>query len=132
MPCGYIDDGYTLDGYIKESPGIYPAVRFKYRPLTVEQRIRLFDGWSRLTALEHVRKTTETLARQICGWDLADQHGRTVDCRDPATHRRLAPALHERLLDVICGSAAADPDPDSALSADDGEGFADASPEGNF
>ena len=63
MTCGFIDDGYTLDGFVKELPGIYGAVRFKYRPLTVEQRVRLFESWSTLPALDQISRTTSA-ARQ--------------------------------------------------------------------
>ena len=58
MTTGFIEDGYTLDGFVKELPGIYGAVRFKYRPLTVEQRVRLFENWATLPALDQISRTT--------------------------------------------------------------------------
>jgi hypothetical protein len=110
MACGYIEDGYTLDGFVKESPGIYAAVRFKYRPLTVEERVRLFENWSTLPALEQVGRTTSALARQIVQWDLKDAKGRPIAVADARNFRRLSPPLHERLLDIVCGTSAPDPD----------------------
>ena len=38
MESAYIDDGYTIDGYIKAAPGMYPALRFRYRPTTPTER----------------------------------------------------------------------------------------------
>jgi hypothetical protein len=112
MTCGFIDDGYTLDGFVKELPGIYGAVRFKYRPLTVEQRVRLFESWSTLPALDQISRTTSALARQIVQWDMKDAKGRPIPCNEPRSFRRLSPPLHERLLDIVCGSSPPDADPD--------------------
>jgi len=117
MTCGVIDDGYTLDGYIKESPDIYPAVRFKYRPLTVEQRVRLFEGWSNLPSLDQIGRTTTALSKQIVQWDIKDPKGRPIPSSEPRSFRRLSPPLHECLLDIVCGLRAPDADPD-AQSAD--------------
>src|SRR5271163_3804790 len=78
MTTGFIEDGYTLDGFVKELPGIYGAVRFKYRPLTVEQRVRLFENWATLPALDQISRTTSALARQIVQWDLKDAKGRPI------------------------------------------------------
>ena len=111
MACGYIEDGYTLSGYIKELPGIYGAVHFKHRPLTVEQRIRLFEGFGALQAIDQIGRTTTALSKQIIEWDLQDAKGRPVSCGDAKVFRRLSPPLHERLLDIVGGAAAPDPDP---------------------
>ena len=66
MLCGYIDDGYTLDGFIKESPGIFGAVRFKYRPLTVEEHLRVFENWATLSAAEQIGRTTTHWPGRSC------------------------------------------------------------------
>jgi hypothetical protein len=111
MLSGYIDDGYTLDGFIKESTGIFGAVRFKYRPLTVEERLRVFENWANLSAAEQISRTTSALARQIVQWNLTDAGGRAIPTGEPRNFRRLSPPLHERLLDIICGLSAPDCDP---------------------
>jgi hypothetical protein len=130
MVCGFINDGYTLNGYLKEAPGIHPAVRFKYRPLTVEGRIRLFDGWSALPALDQISRTTTMLAKQISQWDLKDAKGGAVSSAEPRNFRRLPPLLHERLLEVIGGISPPDPDPEANAEASDDD-YADKSAEGN-
>jgi hypothetical protein len=117
MTCGFIEDGYTLDGFVKESPGIYGAVRFKYRPLTVEQRVRLFENWATLPALDQISRTTSALAKQIVQWDMKDAKGRPIACNEPRSFRRLSPPLHERLLDIVCGINSPDSDPDKAEQA---------------
>jgi hypothetical protein len=125
MTCGFIDDGYTLDGFVKELPGIYSAVRFKYRPLTVEQRVRLFESWSTLPALDQISRTTGALAKQIVQWDMKDAKGRPIPCNEPRSFRRLSPPLHERLLDIVCGINAPDSDPEPQSATPDGTNYAE-------
>ena len=120
MTTGFIEDGYTLDGFVKELPGIYGAVRFKYRPLTVEQRVRLFENWASLPALDQISRTTGALAKQIVQWDMKDAKGRPIACTEPRSFRRLSPPLHERLLDIVCGINAPDSDPDAAAGQAEG------------
>ena len=125
MTIGFIEDGYTLDGFVKELPGIYGAVRFKYRPLTVEQRVRLFENWATLPALDQISRTTSALSKQIVQWDMKDAKGRPIACNEPRSFRRLSPPLHERLLDIVCGINSPDSDPEAQAGPPDGTNYAE-------
>jgi hypothetical protein len=131
MVCGYIDDGYTLGGFAKESPGIYPEVRFEYRPAPSEETLPHFDGYKDLSPKEQLARTASMLARHLVKWDLKDPHGRTPNCRDAATMRKLPLGLFYRLEQIVTGLVPSDEDP-QAKSPSDAEGFADKSPEGNL
>jgi hypothetical protein len=128
MTCGYIDDGYTLKGYIKEAPGIHPAVRFQYRPVTPAERVQTFDGWDRLPESEKLGRITTRLAKNILSWDIQDQKHNPVPCNEPGRYRKLCGPLYTRLQDVIFQMEPSDPDPEgepdgeSAKSLDAAEG----------
>src|SRR4051812_42507113 len=107
---GYIADGYTERGYIKEAAGVHQAVRFCYRPATHEERARIFEGWAGLAAVEQVGRTALALSKKILSWDLHFD-GRAVASNEPSSYKQLKTPLFNRLLDVVCGTSAADVDP---------------------
>jgi hypothetical protein len=109
----FIDDGYTLKAYLKESPGFYSAVRFTFRPLTKKEGVRLFENWNNVPVLDQLKKSTAALASHIKSWNVTDSRGTLIDCTKPESYERLPHAVFERMLDIIgqaddCG----DPDPD--------------------
>src|SRR4051812_2127221 len=106
---GYIADGYTEEGYIKEVPGIHQPVRFAYRPVTHDERARIFEGWTALPAHQRVLRTSLALSKKILSWDLQFD-GKTVPCSDANTYKQLKTLLHNRLLDIVCGTTASDLD----------------------
>jgi hypothetical protein len=42
MTVGFIDDGYTVAGYVKEAPGLHAAVSFTYRAATAGDRAAVY------------------------------------------------------------------------------------------
>ncbi len=125
---GYIDDGYTLDGFLKESPGIYPAIRFRYRPATPHERAQTFDGWERLPESERLGRIATRLAKNILSWDLTDAKGVPVPCNEPGRYRKICGPLYSRLQDVIFQISPPDADPDKEHEETN---HAESSPEGN-
>lgn len=128
MTCGYVDDGMNLKGYIKESPGLYPALRFVYRPMPNDERVRLFDNWRNVASDEQLARACEKLSQKIISWDMKDRQGRALNCREPGVFRKLVWPLHERLMDIITAISAPDTDPEAqseASPASDGSHFAE-------
>jgi hypothetical protein len=113
MDCGFIDDGYTKTGYIKAEPGLYPELRFKYRPLTREETTALYENWNQIQASDQLSRISKSLAKHLVSWDLKDPAGRIPNCKDAATYRRLSPPLFNRLTDITDQSKPSDPDPEA-------------------
>jgi hypothetical protein len=124
MLSGFIDDAYTLDGYFKELPEMYAAIRFKFRPLTQTERSVFFDGWDQMPVESANERAHTTLAAHITSWDLKNSKGAPVSCREQA-FSKLCPALYDRLFAVVFQRGTCDPDPEKAKSKD-AEGFAES------
>ena len=130
MTCGFIDDGYTAKGFIKESHG--PSTpRSEYRPAPSEETIPHYDGYRELPPKDQLARTSTMLAKDLVKWDLKDSHELIPSCREAATMRRLphAPALF-RLEAIITQVSPSDDDPQEP-SEPGNEGYADKTPSGN-
>lgn len=128
MLSGFIDDGFTLDGYLKEQPEMYAEMRFAYRPLTQSERSVFFDGWDQMPVESANERAHETMAKHISKWDLKTTKGAPVPCRQQS-FPKLCPALYDRLFAILFQRGVCDPDPKKAKSNQD-EGFAETG-EGN-
>lgn len=76
--CAFIDDGYTEDGYIVEEPGLYPAVRFRFRPMLATEY-----GAMLVTLVTNqfpkIRKDmAEAVSQRVKEWDVVDRHNQPV------------------------------------------------------
>lgn len=77
-PSAFIDDGYTLDGFVKADPEKHPAVKFQYRPSLSHERSQL------RRAMEYHTEDTETAQLESTKTGLQVALTSTVD----ATARR--------------------------------------------
>ena len=109
MSCGYIDDGYTVNGYVKEAPGLYAAVSFTYRAATASDRAAVYgNGFDNLQADKKVERVAAFLAKAIKSWDLKNAKGEAVP-HDSATLRKLPVRLYDRLQAIVFQYEASDP-----------------------
>jgi len=122
-PCAYIPDGYERDGYIAEEPRLYPAVKFRYRPMLAQDRSQIQHAFAQ--AAEHPRKQDELMAKaiesRVVQWDLIKQDGEPV----PVKARemvRLQPNMLYKLYAIVAGNIPSDEAPSPDLcNSDDGE-----------
>lgn len=124
-PAAFIHDGYTLDGFIAETPRLHPAMRFRYRPM-VSQNIAVVNRELARTRTNEPRKAEAICARtvwsQVTEWDVLDHTGegvtRTVD-----NILRIQPVLFAAIYQIVCGIRPSDEDPENidAEADEDGE-----------
>src|ERR1700733_5962891 len=111
MTVGYIDDGYTVNGYVKEAPGLYAAVSFTYRAATASDRAAVYgNGFDNLQADKKVERVAAFLAKAIKSWDLKNAKGE-AEPHDSATLRKLPVTLYDRLQAIIFQLEASDSQP---------------------
>lgn len=112
-----IRDGYTRDCFIKAMPGLHPSVRFKYRPMLMQNRSTITHEMSKAYAADHAARADEISAKAIAGyvvsWDIADvdQNGHATGGLLPITTPnilRLQPRLQARIFEIISGQSAGD------------------------
>lgn len=116
----YISDGYEEDGYIAELPGLFPALRFKYRPMLVEARDTLAQALSSRRPSESHKALSAAMASRIVNWDASDATGKPLPI-EPVTFQHLRPRLFDRLYAIVCGDSASDIDPKAAPQAQNAE-----------
>lgn len=107
--CVVDSDGMTQHGYIAAAPGLYPAVRFQYRPLLVSERTSWVNEMNRRS--DRHQATAEMMARKLVTWDVKNGKGETLDPKDAAQILRLKPRLYDRVLAIVSGDEPGDPDP---------------------
>jgi hypothetical protein len=111
-----IPDGYEEPGYIAEQPGLYPEVRFVYRPMRVDERDTLARASSGKQPSEYCKILAAAMASRIVSWDLNAADGNALAvCA--ATAFTLRPRLFDRLYGIICGDSPSDIDPKAAPQA---------------
>lgn len=110
---GYIDDGFTLDGRLNAVERLYPALKFKYRPILITNRSAIFSAIAKCgddsTKAEAI--AARAIKAQLVEWDLKNRKGELVPL-EVASILRLQPTLNQRLFSVCMGSSAPDADPD--------------------
>jgi hypothetical protein len=100
MPCAFIDDGYTEETAIAESPGLYPQVRLSFRPMTASEHAEYAQAVDTATETEMRQVSAAWIARKIVAWDLRDPHGATVPLTTDNVLRLKVP-IFVRLLEVV-------------------------------
>lgn len=104
-----LNDGLTHHGYIAAAPGLYPAMRFQYRPTLISERRALWTEQERRGDKD--APVMELLARKIQSWDVKDSKGVTANCKDAKVFAQLKPRLYDRLFAIVAGLEPGDPDP---------------------
>jgi len=107
----FISDGYDEPGYIAEQPGLFPAMRFTYRPMLAVERDAIAAQSVRRSPKEyHDHFLVPTLADFIKSWDAVDKVGQSKPI-SAASVRTLRPRLFDRLYSIVCGDSPSDIDP---------------------
>ena len=108
---GYISDGYTLDGFVSEVRGLHPALCFKYRPLTSQQRSVIQDSIGKAVASKAEEIKSKAIASSVVEWDLVTPDGESVPIE--LSHLlKCQPTLSDDLYLIVCGYKATDINPD--------------------
>lgn len=105
----YIPDGYSQDAYLRESPGLHGEMRFRYRPMLVEEKNQIVAAADKKGAGQGDMLLAEAVARRIVEWDVRDAQGAVIPITAD-TVRRLRPTLFNRVFWVIAGVESADTD----------------------
>jgi hypothetical protein len=114
LATGFIPDGFTRRGYIKEEPRLYGALRFEYRPT---RRLTREEHWRALEKVQSdpakgERLACEFVVSRLAGWELKDATGSAVPLTaDAMAH--VEPILFERLYMIMLGKAVPDEDPEN-------------------
>lgn len=111
VTLGYINDGQTRSGYVQAVPRLYPAVRFKFRPVLARDRAVIVGRVSRGDDTEAEKVAAWLLATNIVEWDLRMGDGQTVPLETRHT-KRLQPMLLQKLYLIVLGAVASDEDPE--------------------
>ena len=108
----YIHDGCTLDGYIAEQPGLYPAVDFKYRPAIRQERTVFYERIRKApSGAAGDKEVAQAMKHQLVSWDIKDHNHKSLAITAPII-LRLQPALFERIWEIIVGNQGSDARPD--------------------
>lgn len=109
--ASYIPDGYTEKGYIEGVPRLYEALRFKFRPMRIEDGSEFLDLLSKMSAKPREGEvfTAKMLAKRVLEWDLKDK-GQTLPL-DVKTLLGVQRRLFYRLMAIVLGTDASDMDP---------------------
>lgn len=115
-----LDDGYTLDGYIKADPGIHGEHRFKYRPVLHADRYVYTDEFARKTPREAARLMYAILAKHIKSWDVKLPNGDAAPL-NVDTMRLVVPNLIERFYAIVVGRVASDANPNGMTDTEEAD-----------
>lgn len=101
----FVSDQQERTVYIKEKPGIHPALRFCYRSIGVPGRV----AWNtaraqQMTPEDRIDFECRTLINAMTDWSLS----RTIDMKNV---RDLEDTLWMRMIDIVCWGGDPDPDP---------------------
>lgn len=115
MILGQISDGYTERGYIAEAPRLHPALRFEFRPMTMEERSLYLKASATMKTEDLRAYMAGCIKRHLVGnppWDLRNEKGELVPLQ-AAELLKLKPKLFDKLFLVISGEEAPDADPEA-------------------
>lgn len=77
--AGFIADGYTIEGYLAEVPGLHPELNFEYRPMAPADRAVALKDLKKAQESLNPKKSefvaAEILSKRITDWDLAYPEG---------------------------------------------------------
>ena len=106
----FLADTCTLEGYLARSPGLHPALRFRYRPATISERLVLDASGSGDEAQNPAQLAAALLARKLVSWQAPDDPS-PPPAISPAGVLSLQSELFMKLYRVVLGQAASEIDP---------------------
>lgn len=101
MTCAFIDDGYTETQIIREEPGLHPAVRLQFRPLTPSEVAQWSQECEHKRGVALKEATAKWMNGHIVEWDLPKPP-------ETANLLKLRPSLFDRIFNMLWGYAAGD------------------------
>lgn len=107
MPAAFIDDGYTEMARIAAVEGVFPAVRFCFRPVTAGEFGAYADRMQLANDIEARRITAEFLASKLVDWDIRRRDGTKVEITTDNL-LRLKHMLYLKLFQIIVGETTSD------------------------
>lgn len=119
---GFIDDGYTLAGFIAGQTGVYEDLEFTYRPvqpmderrLAVKQRTvatsKTLTDEEKEIQLEVL--AVEMVTKNILSWNLTDNKGTSQPITVAAVMCYFPGLRYERLMQIVRHGLQSDPRPD--------------------
>lgn len=143
MSAKDIDDGYTLNGYIAEVPGVCRALSFRYRPVDPITR-RRYDVLRQAavkaakTPLDQMlaveTKNLEMVVGNVVSWDLTDHAGNPVEGAPNAESFMFhfgSDYRYARLFQIVDAGLASDARPDADPNEPQAEPAGQDTDEGN-
>lgn len=110
--AAWIPDGYTERGFIEPVENLHEGLRFRYRPMLIEDGSEFIDSVARLKPREAERKTAAMLAKQLIDWELrSPSTGEQVE-KSPASILKLKRVVFQRLTQIVLGMQPSDTDPE--------------------
>jgi len=107
----FIDDGYTIDFFIRGEEGLYPPVRGKYRPMISTEILRSNDAVRKATdAAAGEVVLAQWMAKRIIEWDIKNRDGEDVPI-SPETIIKMNPRLSKKLHELVYSVSAPEKDP---------------------
>lgn len=105
-PAGYIDDGYTKEGFIEGDRNFHPPLTFAYRPALSKETLYIQRKVRELGGSEHVDECEKLCARfmakHIIEWDLKDRSGIILDIEENIL-LNIEPHLSGKLFRIVAG-----------------------------
>lgn len=120
--CGFIDDGYTEQGYIAQLDNVHPALEFEYRPALVKlaDKITGLIQGERPDYERFIDAAAKAMAREpglLKSWSLRDAKGNAVQITE-ANLQRVRNLLFHKLWMIVAGQSPSDRRPDGTVPGD--------------
>lgn len=118
--CAFLHDGYTRKGFIGAVPGLFPEIRFTFRPMLTQDRSVMTDRLTKAKPEMADRISAEAVAARISEWDVTDSRGELVPI-SMANVLRLQPSALGRLFAIVTGTLPTDIDPEWSAGEQEAE-----------
>lgn len=102
MTCAFIDDGYTEEATLSEIPGVMPAIRFSFRPLTSGELGEFIHVIDKMNEVEARRETAKRMAAKLVDWDIRNARGGLVEIK-PENIQKLKHPAFAGLWEIVQG-----------------------------
>ncbi len=138
---GYIYDGMTREAFIAAKDGMYPDVKFTYRPTLTQNRSTVAFEIAQSDPRKGEEIAAALVARQVVSWDINAKLAADSMNPEPVPIEvphilRLHPALFNRMYRIVMCDDAGDVQPTGSVTTEESTGgdleraLAGAGPEG--
>lgn len=107
----FIEDGYTVEGYVDPVKGLHGPLAFTFRPILSTERAKVLSKWVSAKEGEKLKLSddegninlrAQTLVNQLASWEIRNSAGDVVGITTD-TAKRLHPALLDKVFNRILG-----------------------------